>query len=116
MPINKRQLGTNKEDYACKYLEEKGYIIKERNFRYKHGEIDIIAFKDDELIFIEVKYRSSDRYGMPYEAVDYRKKQRIINASRFYMAINNIYDSQIRYDVISILNDEISHYENAFNS
>lgn len=115
MTINKRQLGNNKEEYACRFLENKGYIIKERNFRYKHGEIDIIALKNNELVFIEVKYRSSDRYGMPYEAVDYRKRQRIINASRFYISVNNIFDLQIRYDVISIINNDISHYENAFD-
>ena len=114
MTINKRQLGNDKEEIACKYLKDNGYTIIGRNFRYKHGEIDIIASKDNTLVFIEFKYRSSDKYGMPYEAVYYRKRQRIINTSRFYITINNIYDMAIRFDVISILKDRISHYENAF--
>ena len=53
-------------------------------------------------------------YGMPYEAVDYKKQQRIINASKYYMLTHGISDTIIRYDVISILQDEITHYKDAF--
>ncbi len=99
---------------ACNFLQAKGYEIIERNYRYKHGEIDIIAQNKEYLIFVEVKYRSTALFGMPYEAVDYRKKQRIINTSKYYMLTHNILRKSIRYDVISILQDEIMHYEDAF--
>ena len=111
---NKRKRGAAKEETACIFLKNKGYEIIERNYSYKHGEIDIIARKEDILVFVEVKYRSSIMYGMPYEAVDYKKQQRIINASKYYMLTHGISDTIIRYDVISILQDEITHYKDAF--
>ena len=69
MTVNKRTLGTEKEFQAVKYLVDKGYTIVERNFRTRMGEIDIIAMKDEYLVFVEVKYRSTSRYGNASEAV-----------------------------------------------
>ena len=70
--------GTYGEDLACKELEKNGYVILKRNFRYRNGEIDIIAEKDGIIIFVEVKLRTSTEKGMPCEAVDIKKQKKII--------------------------------------
>lgn len=77
MTENKRQTGSFYEDKAAEYLESIGYDIICRNFYGKGGEIDIVAKDNEALVFVEVKYRSSVRYGFPEEAVDYRKQYRI---------------------------------------
>ena len=70
--MNQRQLGSLYEERATEYLKTKGYRILERNFRNRMGEIDIIAKDGAYFCFIEVKYRTSNRYGSPLEAVGYR--------------------------------------------
>ena len=73
--MNKRQIGSVYELKASDYLTKKGYQIIERNYRYRIGEIDIIAIERDCLCFIEVKYRKNEKTGDPLEAVDKRKQQ-----------------------------------------
>ena len=80
-------LGYFGEEKACNYLINNNYKIIERNFKCKHGEIDIIS-KDlikNELVFIEVKTRSSLNYGTPSEAITYSKKRHILSASNYYI-------------------------------
>ena len=72
--MNKRQLGTDYEDIACDYLQKAGYVILDRNFRSKKGEIDIVAKDNDVIVFVEVKYRKSNSYGYSAEAVNYKKQ------------------------------------------
>lgn len=100
----KQALGMHGEDLACDYLEKNDYIIVERNFRCKLGEIDIIA-KDvlkDELVFIEVKTRSNFKYGRPSSSVDYIKKNHILRVSKFYLYNKKIINTYVRYDVIEV--------------
>lgn len=117
-------IGTAGEDVAVKYLISQGYKIIERNYRTKDAEIDIIAthkesippFGDCEYyVFFEVKYRNSKKYGTPDNFVNMSKQKKIINASKHFLYTNNIsFDSYIRFDVISILDTDITHYRNAF--
>jgi putative endonuclease len=86
MAVNKRAAGADKEQLAARYLVDNGYTVLERNFRNKTGEIDIIAKKDNYIVFVEVKYRSNNKYGYAVEAVNYRKKQIIMHVAQFYMA------------------------------
>ena len=88
--INKKEKGTEYEGIAVRYLLENNYEILATNFVCKHGEIDIVArdIQDDYIVFIEVKYRSNNRFGMPQESVDIRKQQRIIYSSRVYIYKN----------------------------
>lgn len=86
------------------------------NFRCKVGEIDIIARDEDYLVFCEVKYRSSDVYGYPAEAVNINKIRKICKVSDYYRLIHKISDdSKIRFDVVSIKGEEISWIKNAFD-
>lgn len=113
---NKRRLGWDKEEIACEYLEEKGYIILNKNYSVKQGEIDIIAKDGDNIVFVEVKYRKDLSSGHPLEAVTKSKQNKITKTSMFYLNEHkiNVYNTPIRYDVIGILNKDIIHVVNAF--
>ncbi|MFA9378973.1 MAG: YraN family protein [Lachnotalea sp.] len=113
--MNKRSLGDDYEQIAIAYLKSEGYKIIEQNFRCKIGEIDIIANKDGYVRFIEVKYRSDKRKGMPEEAVNY-KKQKLICKTASYYIMKHQYSMDIPccFDVVAILDNEIKLYENAF--
>ena len=114
--MNNKEKGNLGELIALRYLIKNGAKILEKNYRIKTGEIDIIAKIEDELVFIEVKSRSSIRYGYPAEAVNYKKINKISNVARYFMLINNFNDVPIRFDVIEIYFNEkkINHIINAF--
>lgn len=115
MSLNKRAAGASKELLATRYLIDNGYTVLERNFRIKTGEIDIIAKKDGCLVFVEVKYRSSRKYGYAIEAVNYRKQQIIRQVALIYMATRyQSCDIPCRFDVIAIDGDAVTHVKNAF--
>lgn len=80
-----RETGTAGENLAAAYLESRGYIILQQNYKCKAGEIDIIARKDGELFFIEVKTRCSTRFGTGAEAIDEKKLSHIRNCADYYM-------------------------------
>lgn len=114
--FNKRQIGADYELVAANYLEQKGYIILERNYRNPHGEIDLIARDGDTIVFCEIKYRKKGSYGSPLSAVDVRKQKRISKVALYYTAgyraPQNVF---YRFDVIGIDGDNtIEHIENAF--
>ena len=101
------QKGKRGEDAAVALLQQRGYEIRHRNWRYKHLEVDIIANDGDVLVFVEVKTRSGRAYGMPYEFVDYAKQAKLTRAANQYIAAMR-YGGEIRFDVVSILYSEKS--------
>ncbi len=111
--MNKILSGKDGEEKACDFIKKKGFKILERNYRCLFGEIDIIAKHKSILIFIEVKYRKTDKFGKGYESVTYQKQQKIIKTATNYISENNL-KMVARFDVISIDNDEILHIQNAF--
>ncbi|MCR5521469.1 MAG: YraN family protein [Lachnospiraceae bacterium] len=114
--MNKREVGTVFEELAAKELKKQGYVIIDHNFFTRGGEIDIIAKDDGYLCFIEVKYRSDDSEGDPLEAVDERKIRRICKSAVFYLIKNGYPDTTpVRFDVVSILGDDIKIIKNAFD-
>lgn len=117
MEQNKRQIGSRYEEQAAAYLEKQGMVIQEKNYRCRIGEIDLIGVDRGTLCFIEVKYRSSSREGMPYEAVNRRKQQTIYRVAQVYLKQHGIRFTQpCRFDVVSILGEDIRWYPNAFGS
>lgn len=117
MGTNNRESGIKGEILAGNYLKEKGYkLIKPHGFSSKFGQIDIIAKDGDDLVFVEVKARESNSFGMPYEAVNAEKRRKIILTARYFITVNKLFDTNVRFDIISILRDEITHYENAFDA
>ncbi len=97
-----QNLGKLGEDLAVRYLTAEGYQIIQRNFLCRQGEIDIIVSKDEELIFVEVKTRTSLKYGDPIEAVTETKQKHIKKAIKYYLYKNSLNNSFIRIDVIEI--------------
>ena len=107
-------VGDKGEQIASNFLKKKKYKIICNNYRNKIGEIDIIAEQKDVLVFVEVKTRSSSAFGMPSEAVDSRKQEKIKKVAEVFLLNKKYQNKEIRFDVIEILEEEINHIENAF--
>ena len=99
------------ESVAASYLEKQGYQVIERNFRCRLGEVDIICKKNNQIVFVEVKTRTSDQYGAPSEAVTKDKVGKIRKVAALYMMSEKITNYQVKFDVMEIL---LNHIENAF--
>lgn len=113
-----KDLGSKGEDIAAGYLKKKGYKIITRNYKTNAGEIDIIAQHGETVVFIEVKTRADYSFGYPYEAVHYRKREKLKNLALLYMKKIGR-EVPIRFDVLSIVKNsnekfEIQHIIDAF--
>lgn len=113
---NTREIGEKHEIMAAKYLKEQGYTVLETNYRVRQAELDIVAMENNTLVFAEVKYRKNEALGNPLSAVGYAKQKKISKAALFYMNQHrlSVYDTSVRFDVIGILGDNITHIKNAF--
>ena len=100
--MKNKELGNLGENIACSYIKDLGYEILQRNFRSKKGEIDIISYKNNMIIFTEVKTRKSFRYGLPIESVDIKKLETIKYVAREYIIYKKLFDYSIRFDVIEV--------------
>lgn len=100
--MNTRRFGSIGEKTAQYYLQSKGYRLLKTNFHTKMGEIDIIAEKDTCIIFVEVKTRTSLKFGTPAMAVDYNKKKHIKKSAKVFLHINKLENRIIRFDVIEV--------------
>ena len=99
--MKNKDTGNFGENLACEYLIEKGFVIVEKNWRYKHLEIDIIASKEDCLHIIEVKTRRSSTYGFPEQHIDAIKMQHLKNAAALFQYQHPIW-KMLQFDVIAI--------------
>lgn len=113
------ELGKKGEDLACQHLEQKGYTILERNYHFEKAEVDIVAYFGFEIIFIEVKTRSSSHFGEPEEFVTESKQNLIAKAAKAWLYERKMEGSPIRFDVVSVKAESetaffITHFENAF--
>ena len=115
--IDKIKRGNEGEQVAADFLVQKGFEIVERNYRYKHSEIDLIIKKGNWLIFVEVKTRSSYAFGYPEEFVDYKKVKNILEGADHYIYKSD-WQGNVRYDIVSVgitrTPPEIVHLEDAF--
>lgn len=112
----RQKTGYDYETACCRYLEDKGYEILERNFRTRYGEIDIIARDGDAIVFAEVKYRSEGGLHNALEAVDKKKQRQIIKMARIWLLKNSLTDSMCRFDVCACAGGRMAHIENAFEA
>ena len=102
--MNKREKGSVYEEKAVKKLEENNYVILCRNYFYgKNGEIDIIARKNNLIVFVEVKYRSSDKYGSGHDSVNKTKMKRMYKTAQKYILQKKYFDLDIRFDLIAFI-------------
>lgn len=111
------QLGQKAEHLAASYLQDKGCCIVARNYRYKKAEIDLVAQKNTCLLFVEVKSRTSKRFGYPEAFVLPSKQALIREAAENYILVHD-WRAAIRFDIIAILQTDgkthITHLEDAF--
>ena len=111
------ELGKAGEDAAVAYLENTGYVIRDRNWRKGHFELDIVAAKDNELVVVEVKTRRNTEYAEPEDAVDMPKIRRTVRAADTYIKLFQV-DAPVRFDIITAVGDngrfEIEHIKEAF--
>jgi putative endonuclease len=102
------------EEIAKNYIKNNGYKIIKTNFKNKIGEIDIIAYDQDILVFVEVKYRKNNLFGLPREAVNSEKQRKIRLVASSYINKYKLLDKQCRFDVLEILGDEITLIKDCF--
>lgn len=100
--MNTRSIGTHAEDYCADFLKKIGYQILTRNYRTQVGEIDIISKHKDTLVFVEVKYRSSNKFGYPEEAVNFKKQQTIRNVAEYYILTHKNLPQKYRIEVVRV--------------
>lgn len=100
--MSKIETGQSGEKLAVEFLKKQGFKIIETNFKSKFGEIDIVAREGDVLVFVEVKTRSSGQFGLPEEAVNWRKIQHIIKAGQYYRMVRKNLPESERIDVVAI--------------
>ena len=120
MEITPSELGKLGEETAVKFLRQKGYHIKERNYTFGKGELDIIALDGDTTVFVEVKSRQNLEMGDPVYSVTPAKVKQIKKIAEFYLYDRNINEIDCRFDVVTVLFSEdmtpvIEHYVNAFD-
>ena len=107
--------GKDGEEAAVIYLEKKGYKIIQRNFRFKRGEIDIIAADNDTLVFIEVKSWSFYGIDALEHSINDKKRNRIIETAKYFLfKYRNYKYMTVRFDVVFIAPNGITHLESAF--
>lgn len=115
-----RAIGSYGEELATNYLLKKGYVLLDKNYRNRYGEIDLIFKFKDIIIFIEVKSRYNTLYGLPKESVTYFKQNRILSLCNYYIITKRLFNYNCRFDVIEIYfnninNDfKINHLEDSF--
>lgn len=116
--MDTKKIGNLGEDKACKYLSEKGYQILERNWRDRQGEIDIIAIKNDKIIFVEVKSLPNGNLDLLSKVLNKDKQNRIVKTSKRFLINHRQYNNNyVAYDVIVIDMPgfpDVYHIENAF--
>lgn len=118
MTRQRQGLGRRGEELACAHLAASGYRILARNYRTRAAELDIVAQHRDELVFVEVKTRSSDAYGSPLEAVTRQKQAKIALAASEYLLRESAGRAAARFDVVAVSfaggKPAVEHIKNAF--
>lgn len=117
--MTKADIGKMGEDFAAEYFIKKGYVVIERNYHSRYGEIDLIAQNDEYTVFVEVKTRGEKRIASAREAVNFSKQKKIILTAMKYMQERMVYN-QPRFDVFEVMQKDGSIYdfnliENAFD-
>jgi len=103
MTAARQRRGRRGEDLAERWYTERGYLVADRNWRSRQGELDLIVTTPGVVVFCEVKTRSSDRFGSPAEAVTYDKQRRIRRLAREWLDQTQHRAARVRFDVASVL-------------
>ena len=112
-------LGRRGEDIAHRYLQRAGIIIVARNFRMASGagEVDLIGWENDTLVFVEVKSRATDEYGAPDRAIGFEKQSSLIRTAREYARHAEVPWEKVRFDVVNVVfttPPSVTHFRDVF--
>ena len=118
-PDQRQIFGQEGERIAERYLSKKGYRLVERNYRCPVGEVDLIVLDRRVIVFVEVKTRRHERFGVPLESVHTRKQQKMIKAALWFLSDHKLHERDARFDVVGISfggqEPAVEHIENAFD-
>lgn len=98
----KNELGKKGEAIAAQYYRQKGYLLLDHNYRTRMGELDLIVYKEDVIVFAEVKTRAGRMLAAPAEAVDRHKQHRLVLAAQFYLQNRPFAEATVRFDVVEV--------------
>lgn len=113
--MSKIYTGRVGEKRVVRYLESNGYEVLESNLRFHHREVDIVAKKGGVIAFVEVKTRKTGRFGMGMDSIRSGKMRNIVSVARYYIEKHRLYDYNVRFDVASIDNENLTYIEDAFH-
>jgi putative endonuclease len=99
----RRAWGDGAEQLVAEALERQGWVVRDRNVRCRHGELDVVAEKGEVLAFVEVRMRATDRFGSPTESVLGPKQRRVVLAATEYCQRHRLFERVIRFDVASVV-------------
>ena len=108
-PYKKPTLGDWGEKVAANYLQRQGYQILDQNYKTKLGELDIVAKEGEVIVFVEVKTRTSRSFGLPQEAVNFKKQNKIIRMALQYLRDHRVSEATWRADVVAVVMDRRTH-------
>ena len=114
MTAGRRALGADGEARAAAWYEANGYTVVARNWRCRDGELDLVVRRGRELVFVEVKARTTDRFGIPAEAVTPAKQRRLRGLAARYLRDTGTHAGNLRFDVVAILAGDLQVIEAAF--
>lgn len=114
MSKQRQALGAWGEKRVARWYHEQGYLLIQKNWRSRRGEIDLICSRGDVLVFCEVKTRSGTAFGLPEEAVTYAKQQRIRSLALEWLTLNNVHAVELRFDVAAVVGPTLRVLEAAF--
>lgn len=120
MTRTRQELGKTGEDIALEFLEKHGMRLEQRNFRIRTGEIDLVMWQGEVLVFVEVRTRSDKFFGAPVETVVWKKRRKIIDTARYFLKQKKISpEVRCRFDLVGIVlcpgcEVEIDYVPNAF--
>ena len=116
MSAHNLNLGRYGEEVARDYLTEKGYRIKERNWRARGGELDLVCTCDGCIVFVEVKTRAEEGMVHPLESLGFKQQKKLLRTAGLYLSRHNMWSSQSRFDFICVTvgrEVQIEHIQNA---
>ena len=118
MTMARQRLGERGEDLAWEALEARGYRLRHRRFRTRHGELDIVAEHEGAVVFVEVRARESVRFGHPAASVTPQKQRRVVAMAEAYLGLEGLRDRVCRFDVVAVEADvvppRVTVYRDAF--